>query len=59
MINMSFGQNFGDLQYIAINYVGSLPYLKSISLSKPSIHLTEELPNESMMGLSNVAVLSF
>ncbi|CAD8208856.1 unnamed protein product [Paramecium octaurelia] len=59
MITMSFGQNFGDLQYIVINYVGSLPYLKSISLSKPSITLTKELPNESMMALSNVAVLSF
>ncbi|CAK64447.1 unnamed protein product (macronuclear) [Paramecium tetraurelia] len=59
MINMSFGQNFADLQYIAINYIGSLPYLKSISLSKPSILLTKDLPNESMMAISNAAVLSF
>ncbi|CAD8190017.1 unnamed protein product [Paramecium pentaurelia] len=59
MINMAFGQNFGDLQYIVINYVGSLPYLKSISLSKPSITLTKDLPNESMMAISNVAVLSY
>jgi cation-transporting ATPase 13A3/4/5 len=40
MMIMAYGENFSDLQFIVINYVGSLPYLKALSLSPPSDVLT-------------------
>ena len=49
MIIMAEGQNFDTFEFVFLNYVGSIPFLVAISLTKPLEKLSNVIPLDNML----------